>query len=296
MNFHEEMNKKVHQVEAILQTYLPKQEGLQERIIDAMNYSILVGGKRLRPLIMQETYQMFGGDGKVVEPFMAALEMIHTYSLVHDDLPAMDNDLYRRGKPTTHAKYGEALAILAGDGLLNFAYETAAKAFMITNDESAARAFAVLAQKAGIYGMVGGQTVDVISEKEQKPLNMEEIMFVHAYKTAALLQAAFMVGAILAGATDEQIACMEQIGYNVGIAFQIQDDILDVTASFDELGKPIGSDKEQGKVTYVDLKGLKESAKDVEALSKEALTLLEAMPGDHTFVEALITDLITRRK
>lgn len=296
MNFHEEMNKKVHQVEAILQTYLPKQEGLQERIIDAMNYSILVGGKRLRPLIMQETYQMFGGDGKVVEPFMAALEMIHTYSLVHDDLPAMDNDLYRRGKPTTHAKYGEALAILAGDGLLNFAYETAAKAFMITNDESAARAFAVLAQKAGIYGMVGGQTVDVISEKEQKPLNMEEIKFVHAYKTAALLQAAFMVGAILAGATDEQIACMEQIGYNVGIAFQIQDDILDVTASFDELGKPIGSDKEQGKVTYVDLKGLKESAKDVEALSKEALTLLEAMPGDHTFLEALITDLITRRK
>ena len=227
---------------------------------------------------------------------MAALEMIHTYSLVHDDLPAMDNDLYRRGKKTTHAQYGEAIAILAGDGLLNYAYETAAKAFSMANTQDVAKAFAVLAGKAGIYGMVGGQTVDVIAEKEQKSLSLDEIMFVHANKTAALLQAPLMIGAILAGADDAQVSMMEQVGYNVGIAFQIQDDILDVTSTFDELGKPIGSDAEQGKETYVTLKGLDASAKDVARLSKEAMEMLLGVPGDHAFLEALIAHLITRRK
>lgn len=296
MNFQELLNNKVETVEKIVMSYLPKEEGMQSRIMEAMNYSVLAGGKRLRPLLLSESFQMYGGTGEVYKPFMAALEMIHTYSLVHDDLPAMDNDLYRRGKKTTHAQFGEAIAILAGDGLLNYAYETAAKAFSMANTQDVAKAFAVLASKAGIYGMVGGQTVDVIAEKEHKSLSLDEIMYVHANKTAALLQAPLMIGAILAGADDAQVSLMEKVGYNVGIAFQIQDDILDVTSTFDELGKLIGSDAEQGKETYVTLKGLDEAAKDVERLSKEAMDILLGVPGDHAFLEALISHLITRRK
>lgn len=297
MNFNEVLQEKVTEIEKIVSSYLPKEEGDAALIMEAINYSVLAGGKRLRPMLMAESYRLFGGTDSVIEPFMAAIEMIHTYSLIHDDLPAMDNDMYRRGRKTTHAVYGEAMGILAGDGLLNFAYETAAKAFsMIPGNREVEKAFQVLLHKAGIYGMVGGQVVDVRAEKEHLNLTMEQLLFVHANKTAALIQSPLMIGAILAGADEKDIQKMEQIGYNVGIAFQIQDDILDVTSTFDELGKPIGSDAENGKETYVTLKGLEESAKDVKRLSEEAMALLDTIDGEKDFLMDLLQSLITRKK
>ena len=234
MNFNETLTIKVQNIEEILKKFLPKEEGYQKTILEAMNYSILAGGKRLRPMLMQEVYKAFGGTGSVVEPFMAALEMIHTYSLVHDDLPAMDDDEYRRGRKTTHVVYGEAMGILAGDGLLNYAFETALGAFDGVSVEEyprVAQALQVLARKAGVYGMIGGQVCDIESEKKKEPISSDTLMFIHENKTAALIQAAMMIGGILAGADEEQVAQLEQSAYDLGIAFQIQDDILDVTST-----------------------------------------------------------------
>lgn len=297
MSWTSRLEEKTKQVESVLNHYLPKEEGFQKTVISAMNYSFLAGGKRLRPMLMQETYRLFGGVGKVIEPFMAAQEMIHTYSLVHDDLPAMDNDEYRRGRKTTHIVYGEGMAILAGDGLLNFAYETACKAFLIESNERVIEALQVLAAKAGIYGMIGGQTADVEGEDlPPEKVTNELLLFIHTNKTAALIQSSMMIGAILAGAGKEQIQSIEKIAYNVGVAFQIQDDILDVTSTTEVLGKPVGSDEKNHKVTYVSLNGLETSKKDVERLSKEALSLLEKLPGENPFLVELITSLITREK
>lgn len=297
MSWTNRLEEKTKQVESVLNQYLPKEEGFQKTVISAMNYSFLAGGKRLRPMLMQETYRLFGGNGKVIEPFMAAQEMIHTYSLVHDDLPAMDNDEYRRGRKTTHIVYGEGMAILAGDGLLNFAYETACKAFLIESNERVIEALQVLAAKAGIYGMIGGQTADVEGEDlPPEKVSNELLLFIHTNKTAALIQSSMMIGAILAGASKEQIQSIEKIAYNVGVAFQIQDDILDVTSTTEVLGKPVGSDEKNHKVTYVSLNGLETSKKDVERLSKEALSLLEKLPGENPFLVELITSLITREK
>lgn len=297
MSWTSRLEEKTKQVESVLNQYLPKEEGFQKTVISAMNYSFLAGGKRLRPMLMQETYRLFGGVGKVIEPFMAAQEMIHTYSLVHDDLPAMDNDEYRRGRKTTHIVYGEGMAILAGDGLLNFAYETACKAFLIESNERVIEALQVLAAKAGIYGMIGGQTADVEGEDlPPEKVTNELLLFIHTNKTAALIQSSMMIGAILAGAGKEQIQSIEKIAYNVGVAFQIQDDILDVTSTTEVLGKPVGSDEKNHKVTYVSLNGLETSKKDVERLSKEALSLLEKLPGENPFLVELITSLITREK
>lgn len=290
------MNQKVKAIEDIIESYLPEQEGYQKEIMEAMAYSITAGGKRLRPMMMNESFQLFGGEGKVVEPFMAALEMIHTYSLVHDDLPAMDNDEYRRGKKTTHVVYGEAMGILAGDALLNYAFETAVKAFEIAPEKSLeiGKALKVLAEKAGIYGMIGGQVVDVASAG--KTIDKDTLDFIYILKTGALIESAMMIGAILAGADDEGIRKMEQIARDVGIAFQIQDDILDVTSTMEELGKPINSDEKNEKTTYVTLKGLEEAAKDVERLSNEALDILRSIPGDSEYLELLIIELIHRKK
>lgn len=297
MNFEEKLQKKVEEVEQIIAGYLPGEEGAQSRLIEAVNYSVLAGGKRLRPMLMCESYRMFGGNGRIIEPFMAAIEMIHTYSLIHDDLPAMDNDLYRRGRKTAHAVYGEAMAILAGDGLLNLAYETVAEAFRMEPDnKKTGEAFRVLAKKAGIYGMVGGQSVDVMAEKEGISLDKEGLLYVHANKTAALIQASLMTGAILAGADKETVDKLEKIGLDVGIAFQIQDDILDVTGTLSELGKPIGSDKEQGKETYVTLFGMQKAEEDVKRLTGEALSLLSGLCGENPFLTELIESLVTRRK
>lgn len=297
MNFKEELKDRVDHIEAILKEYLPKEEGWQKTVIAAMNYSVLAGGKRLRPMLMEETYRLFGGKGREIEPFMAAIEMIHTYSLVHDDLPAMDNDEYRRGRKTTHVVYGEAMAILAGDGLLNYAFETAMKSFTMEGDlEKKARALSVLAQKAGIYGMIGGQTADIEAEDLGDQVTTEHLMFIHVHKTSALIEAAMMTGAILAGASQEEIAQIEKAAYEIGIAFQIQDDILDVTSTLEMLGKPIGSDAKNHKTTYVTLKGLEESRKEQQELSLHAIETIRNIGYSNDFLMELVTSLITREK
>ncbi len=297
MNFNEERNNRLIEIEKILHTYLPEETGYAKTLIEAMNYSVLAGGKRLRPMLMRETYQMFGGTKEIIEPFMAAIEMIHTYSLVHDDLPAMDNDEYRRGRKTTHVVYGECMAILAGDALLNYAFETAAKAFsMEPGNPDIGAAFAVLAGKAGIYGMVGGQTADIQAENMGNQVTREHIIYIHEHKTAALIQAAMMIGAVLAGAKKTQVAVMERIAYNVGIAFQIQDDILDITSSLEVLGKPVGSDEKNHKTTYVALEGIDKAQKDVIVLSEEAIRLLDSLEEKNEFLSELLSHLITRKQ
>ncbi len=297
--FKEQLQNRVAAVEQVVYTYLPKEEGLQKTVIEAMNYSVQAGGKRLRPMLMEEAYTLFGGNGEEIHPFMAALEMIHTYSLVHDDLPAMDNDEYRRGRKTTHVVYGEALAILAGDGLLNYAFETAVKAFsMVSADKlpAVARALQVLADKAGIYGMIGGQTADIEAEDQTTPLTAEQLLFIHENKTAALIQSALLIGAILGGASEEEQKALERCGYNIGIAFQIQDDILDVIGDSQELGKQVGSDAQNHKQTYVTIHGMEKSQADVDALSREAVDILRGFSGRNEFLEELILQLIHRRK
>lgn len=296
--FMEELQQKVEHINNVLEKFLPVEEGQQRIIFEAMNYSVRAGGKRLRPILMEETYHMFGGSSAVIEPFMAAIEMIHTYSLVHDDLPAMDNDEYRRGKKTTHAVYGEAMGILAGDALLNLAYETAAKAFdMEVADTRVARAFAVLAKKAGVYGMVGGQVVDVESEKSDDcPITREKLDFIYRLKTGALIESSMMIGAILAGASSDEVSRVEQIAAKLGLAFQIQDDVLDVTSTLEVLGKPVGSDEKNNKATYVTFEGLDKAVSDVERISKEAEEQLDDLGYDDAFLNELFEYLIHREK
>lgn len=294
-NFDTLLKEKTEYVQDIVYWYCPKEEGLQKIIFKAMNYSLMAGGKRLRPMLVLETLKLLDGDEEEAYPFMAAIEMIHTYSLVHDDLPAMDNDMYRRGRKTTHAEFGEDMGILAGDGLLNMAYEVMSKAILKSNHpQRAALAMNVLAYKAGVYGMIGGQTVDVINENKEK--DIETINFIHKLKTAALIEAAMMVGAILAGANEEQIQTVEDIATNVGIAFQIQDDILDVTGTMEELGKPVLSDEKNNKTTYVTLKGIDECKQLVSDYSQKAVSLLESLGGDSEFLKNLIIKLINRVK
>ena len=295
MNFEDELKQKVQETEQTVYEFLPQEEGFQKTILEAMNYSMKAGGKRLRPLLMAETYRMFGGTGEVIRPFMAAMEMIHTHSLIHDDLPALDNDEYRRGKKTTHVVYGEALAILAGDALLNYAYETAARAFsMEPGNERIGKAFQVLTAKTGIYGMLGGQCVDV--EYEGKTLERERLDFIYRLKTSALIEAAMMVGAILAGASDEKVALLEQAAGKVGLAFQIQDDILDVVSTTETLGKPVGSDEENHKTTYVTLEGIEKAREDVKQLSDEAIRELDTLEEKNPFLMELLKSLINRKK
>ncbi len=299
MNFKEALEKKVVHVEEILGSFLPKEEGFQKVVLEAMNYSIMAGGKRLRPIMMEESYHLLGGRGKIVEPFMAALEMIHNYSLVHDDLPAMDNDEYRRGRKTTWKVYGDGMAILAGDGLLNYAYETAVTAFSMTEDREelkrVARALEVLTRKAGVYGMIGGQTADIEAESKEQ-ITEELLLFIDENKTAALMQAAFMIGGILAGASEEAINKLERAAYDIGIAFQIQDDILDVTSTTEVLGKPVGSDEKNHKLTYVSLHGLDRAKEEVCRLSGDAVHILKGLGEENDFLIELIHSLIKREK
>ena len=262
-----------------------------------MNYSVMAGGKRLRPMMMQEAYIMFGGTSQAIGAFMAALEMIHTYSLVHDDLPAMDNDLYRRGKKTTHHVYGEAMGILAGDALLNYAYETAAKSFLLEPENvNIGKALIKLSEKAGVYGMVGGQVVDVEAEKKQEVITKEKLDFIHHNKTAALIEAALAVGGILSGASDTEVQKLELVARKIGLAFQIQDDILDVIGKEEVLGKPIGSDARNEKVTYVTYEGIEKSKEDVARLTDEALELLHSLGKEDSFLSELFLHLVNREK
>lgn len=304
MNFKEELEQKTKTIEEILQRSLPAEEGYRRRVAEAMNYSILAGGKRLRPMMMAESAALFGDGSVLLEHalplFMAALEMIHNYSLVHDDLPAMDNDEYRRGRKTTHVVYGEGMAVLAGDGLLNYAFETAVRAFdrAETVDEMrrVAASMKILADRAGIDGMIGGQCADLEAEKPETDVTEEMLLYIHEHKTAALIQAAMTIGAALAGASQEEIDALERCACNIGLAFQIQDDILDVTGSLEVLGKQVGSDEKNHKLTYVGMHGLEESRRQVEKLSAEAVEILASFPRRNLFLEELVQQLIYRQK
>lgn len=291
----QEIDKRTAEIEQVLNRYLPAAEGDQKLIMEAMSYSLLSGGKRLRPMLMFETYRMFGGQGAVIEPFLAAIEMIHTYSLIHDDLPAMDDDMYRRGRKTTHVVYGEAMGILAGDALQNYAFETAAKAFSMEGDLfRTAKAMQILAQKSGIYGMLGGQVVDVQNEGH-KDIDAHTLEFIYRLKTGALIQASMMIGAVLAGAGEGEAALLEQAAEKVGVAFQIQDDILDVTSTLEELGKSVGSDEKNKKSTYVSIYGIETAREQVRQLTEEAACCMRKLPVKSEFLNDLLQYLVTRR-
>ena len=303
-------NKAMH-VEDILKRNLPSGDGYADEVVDAMNYSLLAGGKRLRPVMMLEAFNLFSKgktDESVVEPFVAAIEMIHTYSLVHDDLPAMDNDEYRRGRKTTHAVYGAGMATLAGDGLLNLAFEVATcgaisgKELSPYDGECANRylqSLYILGKKAGYRGMVGGQCADIMAEnaKDIPEEKMKDILhYIDENKTGALIECSLMIGAILGGASQKDVALLEKAGSNVGIAFQIQDDILDITSTQEELGKPIGSDEKNNKSTYVSLYGMDNAKDKVKELSEEAKDILKNLGFADSFLSELFEYLIYRKK
>ena len=295
MNFQDELKRRTDEIEEMFRSFMPAEEGFARTMAQAMNYSMLAGGKRLRPMLIQETYRLFGGTEKVAEPFMAGMEMIHTHSLIHDDLPALDNDDYRRGRLTTHKVYGEAMGVLSGVALLNYAYETMLQAFSLTEDQDRVIcALKVMAEKTGIHGMLGGQSVDV--ENDGKPLEKEMLDYIYRNKTSALIEASMMTGAILAGADEQQVAVVEEAAGNIGLAFQIQDDILDVTSTDEELGKPVHSDEKNNKVTYVTLFGIEEASRQVELLSGKAIKLLKSLNKNNEFLYLLIEKLINRRK
>lgn len=299
MKVEEILKERAKEAEDKIVSYLPEIQGYPKTVLDAMAYSVEAGGKRIRPVLMREVYEMCGGTKEdIILPFMAAIEMIHTYSLIHDDLPAMDNDEYRRGKLTTHKKYGEAMGILAGDALLNYAYETALQAFDKAVEEKELRriveALKVLAGKAGIYGMVGGQVVDV--EKDGDFVDEDMLMYVYVNKTSALLESCFMIGGILAGCSREQVEILEKSARNLGVAFQIQDDILDVVGDAKTLGKPVGSDARNEKTTYVSMYGLEEARKKVSEYTEESIVLLQNFDGEKTFLMELMTWMIQRDK
>ncbi|MCD8154142.1 MAG: polyprenyl synthetase family protein [Clostridiales bacterium] len=294
VNFEEELERKKQNVEEVILRYLPREHGFAETMARAMNYSMQAGGKRLRPILLGETWKMFGGKGAVAEPFMAAIEMIHTHSLIHDDLPALDNDDYRRGRLTTHKVFGEAMGILGGDALLNYAYEIMLTAFDLTdNPRSVAVAARIMADKTGIHGMLGGQSADV--ENEGKPITREVLDYIYENKTSALIEASMMAGATLAGAGKQEVRVVEKAARSIGLAFQIRDDILDVTGEEKEIGKPVHSDERNRKVTYVTLMGVEAAADQVRRLSDEALGLLDGLDQKNEFLRLLVNQLVSRR-
>lgn len=295
MNFQDELAKRTEETEKVIRSFLPAEAGFAGTMAQAMNYSMLAGGKRLRPMLIRETYRLFDGKEEVVKPFMAGMEMIHTHSLIHDDLPALDDDDYRRGRLTTHKVYGEAMGVLSGVALLNYAYETMFQAFALTKEQDRViHALRVVSQKTGIHGMLGGQSVDV--ENDGKPLEKEMLDYIYRNKTSALIEASMMTGAILAGANEQEVSAVEKAAGNIGLAFQIQDDILDVTCTSEELGKPAHSDEKNNKVTYVTLFGIEEASAQVKKLSEKAVEILDRLNNKNEFLEALVREMAERRK
>lgn len=295
VNFQDELAKRTEETEKVIRSFLPAEAGFAGTMAQAMNYSMLAGGKRLRPMLIRETYRLFDGKEEVVKPFMAGMEMIHTHSLIHDDLPALDDDDYRRGRLTTHKVYGEAMGVLSGVALLNYAYETMFQAFALTKEQDRViHALRVVSQKTGIHGMLGGQSVDV--ENDGKPLEKEMLDYIYRNKTSALIEASMMTGAILAGANEQEVSAVEKAAGNIGLAFQIQDDILDVTSDMETLGKPIGSDEKNHKTTYVTIRGLAQAQKDVEKISERALEGVASLSEKNVFLNELIRYLIHRKK
>lgn len=294
MDFISELKKRSDFIEKEIYSYLPAEEGYQKTLFSAMNYSYKAGGKRLRPILIMESYRLCGGKGSDYLPYAAAIEMIHTYSLIHDDLPALDNDDLRRGKRTNHKVFGEAMAILAGDGLLNYAYEVILGHALTSSDHlSAIKACKVIADGAGIYGMVGGQVVDV--ESESRDIDLDRLNFIHLNKTAAIIVACMKAGAYLAGADDSKVEKLEAFGRNLGLAFQIADDILDIEGDEKLLGKHIGSDIENDKATYPHILGMersKEISRDLIAQAKKNIGDFE----EKDFLIGLADYVISRNK
>lgn len=286
MNFKKELNEKSLYIEDKVGDYLPEEEGYQKTIFEAMNYSMKSGGKRLRPILLMESYKVCKGQGEVFLPYSVAMEMIHTYSLIHDDLPALDNDDLRRGKATNHKVFGEAMAILAGDALLNTAYETMLKAaFRHPRPEISLRAAYEISKGAGIYGMIGGQVVDV--ESEGKQIDKETLEYIHMNKTAAMIVASVRAGAILADIEDDKLDNLTKFAENIGLAFQIVDDILDIEGDEKLLGKRVGSDLDNDKSTYPAMVGIDESKRIVYKLIEEAKFLLDVFGEEAKFLKDL---------
>ena len=293
------MITKREEIEKMITALLPREEGLEKRVIEAGNAALLNGGKRLRPLILWESARVFSKEipREKIAPFLAAMEMIHTFSLIHDDLPAMDNDRLRRGQPTTWVRFGEDAAILAGDLLSIEAFQVMARAMEEEKDpdmlQRMLRANGYLARAAGTRGMIAGQAVDM--EYTGREISKEVLSYINSRKTGALMKASFAMGAILGGADKKQLALFEEAGEYVGEAFQIRDDMLDQIADEKSLGKPVHSDEKNQKCSYAALYGLKESGERVEALSKKALALLQEAGGDTTALKEIIVSLTTRK-
>lgn len=292
MEFKQELKERCAYIEAALEQVLPKQQEFPPVIYEAMGYSLMAGGKRLRPIMVLAACEAVGGKKEEALPFACALEMIHTYSLIHDDLPAMDNDDYRRGRLTNHKVYGEDMAILAGDGLLHHAMETMAAACEENPSAKTAGAMRAIAHGAGIFGMLVGQAVDVYFDG--KPLDKETLEFIHLHKTAAMIRGALEAGAILGGADKETVAQFALAGEKIGVAFQILDDILDVTSTMEELGKPIHSDEKNQKTTYVTLYGIEKSREIAAGLSAEAMEIWKKQGEGCAFLARLTEYLTTR--
>ncbi len=297
MNFKEKQSFYIGIIEESLRTSIPIENQYYMRLKEAMLYSLMAGGKRLRPTLALAAAEMFDREPREVIAFGCAIEMIHTYSLIHDDLPAMDNDDYRRGKLTNHKVFGEAMAILAGDALLNMAYETMAKDSLAGNSLAKLKAMSVVAQYAGALGMVGGQVID-LSSPEMNPLETEEdserLKTMHRLKTGALIKAPLEAAAIICGAGDSQFAMLSNYGANLGLAFQIKDDILDVEGSMEEMGKKPGSDAVANKTTYVTRYGLEKSKKMLSEVTEEGVSFLEPFGDKAEFLKELALSLAIR--
>lgn len=257
------------------------------RLHEAMRYSMFAGGKRLRPALVKAAFDMFGGKGNSVDYAMSALEMLHTFSLIHDDLPCVDNDDFRRGKPTSHKQFGEATAVMAGDALCIHAFEMMGKT-------GNAKAIEILAHLLGTYGMIGGEMIDI--ESEGKAVDLATVDYIHYHKTAALLEASLEVGARLANATGDEIKIIRDYGRSIGLAFQIVDDILDIVSTTEELGKDAGSDIEKGKATYPALVGLEKSRERARELYDESIKALDGLKYDTTILRSVAAFIITRVK
>lgn len=291
MDIKEIITEKADIINKVLRGYTEHENNPQSLIYEAMNYSLFAGGKRIRPVIMLLVCDMLSGDENEVMPFACAMEMIHTYSLIHDDLPAMDNDDYRRGKLTNHKKYGEAIAILAGDALLNKAFETVTSA-VYKDSSRAIKAMSVLSKSSGTEGMIGGQTVDI--ESEGKKISPDELLYLHSLKTGAIIRSSGVIGAILAGAGDDEIKAVDEYCKNFGIAFQIQDDLLDILGNEDILGKATGSDSANEKTTFVTLYGIEESKKAVDSYTEKACRALDVFGSKAQQLKALAYLLVNR--
>lgn len=281
-------------IEAALKGYLPQGKYTEQTLVDSMEYSLMCGGKRIRPLLTLLFCELCGTDVKAALPYACAVEMIHTYSLIHDDLPCMDDDDYRRGKLSNHKVYGEDIATLSGDALQSLAFE-----IMLSNDavvrttaQRALKAAHTLAKYCGVLGMVGGQVIDIESESKNAPLEILQEM--DEKKTGALIKASCEMGCIIGGADDEMIQAAGKYAHSIGIAFQIVDDILDVIATAEELGKPVGSDTDNNKSTYVSLLGIDKCKALVSELTQEAIDALSVFDGDITALKDLALSLANR--